>query len=183
MERPKPFASRPFICPAMPFKTHLHRREKARNPPDFLGFSVPAMVAPLLSSWPKASNHLLSASASSRARYRMRFCAFGEPERRRTHLRYGEFNTCPGIARRTSPSRHGNLDSDDHLPFSDELICSKSCGDSYACREGVWSYIFFSHATSSAPSGGTPLSRYFHNATNSFRAMATIPIRRRRLPP
>lgn len=34
--------------------------------------AVPAMAASGLSSWPKASNHLLSASAFRRARYRMR---------------------------------------------------------------------------------------------------------------
>jgi hypothetical protein len=31
---------------------------------------------------------------------------------------------------------------------------------------------------SSAPSGGSPVSRYCHNATSSFRAKATIPILR-----
>ena len=35
---------------------------------------------------------------------------------------------------------------------------------------------------SCAPSGTTPVSRYRHNAINSLRASATIPIRRRRFP-
>ena len=37
---------------------------------------------------------------------------------------------------------------------------------------------FSTHSLSSAPSGGLPVSRYCHNATNSFRAKATIPILR-----
>ena len=39
---------------------------------------------------------------------------------------------------------------------------------------------FFSQPTTSAPSGTSPVSRYFHNATNSFRANATIPTFRAR---
>jgi hypothetical protein len=37
---------------------------------------------------------------------------------------------------------------------------------------------FLTHSLSSAPSGGLPVSRYCHNATNNFRAKATIPILR-----
>ena len=36
---------------------------------------------------------------------------------------------------------------------------------------------------STAPSGTVPVSRYRHNATSSFRASATIPIFRKRIPP
>lgn len=39
------------------------------------------------------------------------------------------------------------------------------------------------HAAIVAPAGTSSNSTYFHNATNSFLASATIPIRRWRLPP
>lgn len=39
------------------------------------------------------------------------------------------------------------------------------------------------HAATVAPAGTSSNSTYFHNATNSFLASATMPIRRWRLPP
>jgi hypothetical protein len=44
-------------------------------------------------------------------------------------------------------------------------------------------FAFLSQPITSAPAGGSPVSRYFHNAINSVRAKATIPIFRMRLFP
>ena len=60
-------------------------------------------------------------------------------------------------------------------PFS-LRFCSD--GRSSVLHPGQRSYVLVS-----APSGNAPVSRYFQNSTASFRASATIPMRRRRLPP
>lgn len=92
----------------------------------FLGDSpVPVMAASGLSSWPKASNHLLSASALRRARFRMRYALSGSRERKRPILATASRTLARAYARHASPSRHGPLeDSADDAPFSASVYIS-----------------------------------------------------------
>jgi hypothetical protein len=61
-----------------------------------------------------------------------------------------------------------SLDAHDAIP--------RSTHDAFPTKSAPAYWGFLSQPITSAPSGGSPVSRYFHNATNSFRANATIPI-------
>ena len=107
----------------------------------------------------------------------------GSREGKRTHLCFGESNSCPGTVR-SFPQSRGQDSTDSSSSLLSQLVADSSWRFRLSLTpKPAYSVDLLCQSLSSAPSGGTPFSRYFHKATSSFRAKATMPIRRSRLPP
>jgi hypothetical protein len=105
--------------------------------------------------------------------------------RRRSPLKVGRASPDPGLIRRSPPQSVCRLLFHALLGFEASLLgwfdpehAQRAFQAALPVRLTVSCRNLSFQSTTSAPSGGIPVSMYFHNATMSFRAKATIPIRR-----
>ncbi len=127
----------------------------------------------------EATDELLSVSAPG-AEHPMRMRprrSRGSRVRKRTHLMVGKGCPCQPVVRSFPQSRRLLLQLTS-TSFSGISPCDRAYAASLSVRLTVQLRPFSFQSVTTAPWGTSSRSRYFHSATSSFLAKATMPIRR-----